>query len=169
MKHSVFTTGLAFALSLATAGAAIAQAPTQSGAQRVERADGGRSGPGARGGRDEELFRGITLSANQQTSLKALRDQQRKEFEAQRGNRQAGQAAGGGRGAVRDSASMAARRTQMEARRNKQFASLRSILTADQRVQFDKNVAELKTRGPQGGGFGGRRGGRDGSQKGAGQ
>ena len=59
---------------------------------------------------------------------------------------------------------MAQLRTQMEQRREQQFAAIRTMLTADQRKQFDANVAEMKQRqaqrGERDGGrnFGGRRG-----------
>jgi hypothetical protein len=48
---------------------------------------------------------------------------------------------------------MAARRAQMEQRFDRRIAAVRGILTAEQRSQFDKNVAEMQTHR-----FGERRG-----------
>ena len=53
---------------------------------------------------------------------------------------------------------MAARRAQMEQRFEQRIAAIRGILTADQRTQFDKNVAEMKAHRGQDRRFGGRSG-----------
>jgi Spy/CpxP family protein refolding chaperone len=45
---------------------------------------------------------------------------------------------------------MAARRAEMEKRFEQRIAAVRGILTTEQRVQFDKNVAEMKAHRPQG-------------------
>ena len=62
-----------------------------------------------------------------------------------------------------DTAGFAARRAEMEKRFDARIAAVRNILTADQRTQFDKNVAEMKAhRAENGGRFGGR-GAKDGA------
>ncbi|MEO7454827.1 MAG: hypothetical protein ABIY52_01100, partial [Gemmatimonadaceae bacterium] len=43
-------------------------------------------------------------------------------------------------------ARFAARRAEMEKRRDQRVAELRTVLSADQRVQFDKNVVAMKQR-----------------------
>jgi LTXXQ motif family protein len=105
------------------------------------------------------LLRGITLSAEQRTKLAELRRSERAQFDAKRPN-----GANGRTGAVRprrergDTTGMAARRAEMAKRFDQRIATVREILTADQRTQFDKNVAEVKARRAEGkGGFGARR------------
>ena len=113
--------------------------------------------------RDKMLLRGITLSADQKTRVAELRANQRKQFDAMRakakdnGTAQAQRQRG-------DTTGFGARRAQMEQRRDQHFAELRSILNAQQRTQFDKNVAELKARAAKHehkGGVNGRRQGED--------
>jgi hypothetical protein len=49
-------------------------------------------------------------------------------------------------------------RAEMDARRDRDVAQIRSLLTADQRKQFDANVAEMKQHAPRpGDDFGSRR------------
>ena len=154
MTHKTLTSALALALTLAaTAGA---QSPDRD--NRVERPRGaqqdsvGRRGP--RGGPERMLLRGITLSAEQRTKLADLRRSERAQFDAKRPN-----GANGQNGAVRprrergDTTGMAARRAEMQKRFEQRIASVRNILTAEQRTQFDKNVAEVKTRRSGGPGF----------------
>jgi hypothetical protein len=174
--------GLGLAVTLGAAGVTGAQIAQQgaSAKQQVAQQDstkrrgpggehgarGARRGPGGPGG---FLLRGITLSADQQKRLEALRpargeqgapqDPQRAKVRAlmdeARDARQRG-----------DSAAAAAKfqqaRTLMTQQREQQVAQIRSILTAEQRVQFDKNVAEMKQRegerGQRGFGPGGERG-----------
>lgn len=158
--------GLGLAVTLGAAGVTGAQIAQQgaSAKQQVAQQDSTkRRGPGG------FLLRGITLSADQQKRLEALRpargeqgapqDPQRAKVRAlmdeARDARQRG-----------DSAAAAAKfqqaRTLMTQRREQQVAQIRSILTAEQRVQFDKNVAEMKQRegerGQRGFGPGGERG-----------
>jgi hypothetical protein len=45
-----------------------------------------------------------------------------------------------------DTTGIAARRAEMQKRFEQRIAEVRNILTADQRTQFDKNVAEMKER-----------------------
>ena len=57
-----------------------------------------------------------------------------------------------------DSAAWAARRAEMEKRFDARIAEVRNVLTADQRTQFDKNVAEMKAHRAENGGRFGHRG-----------
>jgi len=107
------------------------------------------------------LLRGITLSADQQAKLAELQTRERAQLDANRPRRQDG--VNGQNGAARpqrqrgDTTGTAARRAEFEKRFEQRIAVVRNILTADQRVQFDKNVTELKTRRAEGGArFGGR-------------
>ena len=156
-------TGLALALTVSVAGAASAQ-----NAQRPQRGvatqsdSGFRRGPGARGGRgggDMMLLRGINLTDNQKTRLKELRASSRKEFDKSGGRARLD----GAQGQKPDAATVAARRAEMEKRREQRFASVRSILDSKQRTQFDKNVAEMKAH-PRQGREGAERGEKDGHQ-----
>jgi protein CpxP len=147
--------GLGLALSLA--GTVAAQQPADSGRAKVE----GRRGPGGAGGRfegrrgpgDGFLFREITLTDAQKAQLKQLResertamdakrDEKRKQFDEVRAARQRGDTA-----AAR--AIMQRNRQAMEQDRERHIVAVRNILTAEQRVQFDKNVAEMKQRQAQ--------------------
>jgi hypothetical protein len=143
MRKTSIITGLALALALGGVGVASAQSATrperQRGAQQDSSFSRGRGGPGGM------LLRGITLSADQQTRIKALGERQHQQMDAQRatGNDTRGQRQRG------DTTGFGARRAQMEQRRAQHIAELRSILNREQRVQFDKNVAELKTGAAQ--------------------
>jgi len=138
MKKVSIVPVIALALTLGVAGIASAQGGGRPDGQRAAQQDSThRRGFGRRGGPDAILLRGITLSASQKTRVEALRDSARKQMEA---NRPKGQIARG------DTTGMGARRAQMQQFREKRIAELRQILTSDQRVQFYKNVAELKAR-----------------------
>lgn len=122
---------------------------------------GGRHGGrgmrgGMRGGRGELMagraaLRGITLTDAQRTQLRTVADRYRTERRALHDQARAqfrrgtdGQGAGQ---AVRpDSAARAAFQTRARTLRERQLADVRGVLTADQRVTFDRNVAELRTR-----------------------
>lgn len=143
MKKFMVGIGLAMAL----AGTAAAQHPGHEGAAKREQVE--RRG---RGGPDGFLLKGITLTAGQRTQIAQLRDAQRDtmsvrgrrgargaEFEAMREARQRGDTA-----AVR--AEMAKLRQAREQERAQHMAAIRNVLTAEQRVQFDKNVTELTQR-----------------------
>src|SRR6185503_12581011 len=174
MRKSIIM-GLGLALSLAGAAVAQQQAPDSA---RHGRGGDHRGGPGGRfegrGGPGGQLFKDINLTDAQKAQVKQLReanrskmdanrDAMKKQFDEARAARQRGDTA-----AAR--AIMQRNRQAMEAARAQDVAAIRNILTADQRVQFDKNVAELKQREAQRGdrfgekGKGGRRGGRPGSQ-----
>ena len=145
MRRNSLITGLA--LALGAAGVASAQGVGSPDRPRDAQDSGFRRGPGARGEREAMLLRGITLTSDQQAQLKDLRDRWRQQMEAERSQRDRGR---GGNGEARpqrepgDTAGMGARRAQMEQRRDQRIAAIRGILNADQRVQFDKNVADLK-------------------------
>lgn len=172
MNKLSLTSALLLAVTVATA--AGAQSTNRPDWPRRDQAAGQQDSTFRRGPRGPEgmLLRGITLSADQQKQLADLRDRERKEWEANRPRRQDGQAGPGAQGERRqrpDSATMAKRRAEMEQRFEQRIAAVRQILTSEQRVQFDKNVAELKAhrqqdggrfggRGPQRGGFNGQRG-----------
>ena len=143
MTHRTLTTAIALALTLA----ATAGAQSTDRGQRAERPRGAQQdsvGRRGRGGPERMLLRGITLSADQHTKLADLRARERAQFDANRPRRERG-----------DTTGVAARRAEMEKRFEQRIAAVREILTADQRAQFDKNVADLKARrtadGPRGG------------------
>lgn len=147
MRKSIFV-GIGLALSVA--GTAIAQAP-QDG-KRPARGERGTAGAaeGRQGGPDGMLLKGITLSEGQRTQIAQLRATQREQMKA-RGQQGRGQA--GDVRAARERGDTAALRKAMEQRhaalqqeRSQHVAAIRNLLTADQRVQFDKNEAELTAR-----------------------
>jgi len=169
-----FVAGLGLALSLAAV--AGAQQPADSAhhgrGDRGGKFEGRRGGPG--GGPMGFLFKDITLTDAQKAQFKTLReadrtqfestrDARKKDFEQVRALRQKGDTAGA-------RALMEKNRQTMQVQRDQQLAKVRNLLTAEQRVQFDKNVAELKQReaqrgerfGREGGRGRGRRGGQDG-------
>ena len=137
---------LGLALSLVAAGAASAQSteprPERDRAGQVER--GGR-----RGGPDQMLLKGITLTEQQKEKIKALRqsdngsrEQFRKAMTEAREARERGDT-------VTAKARMQEVRKQMDAQRDQRLASLRGVLTTEQQKQFDANVAEWKQRADQ--------------------
>jgi Spy/CpxP family protein refolding chaperone len=152
MRKSIFM-GLGLALSVA--GTAIAQAP-QDGQRpaRGERGDRAGQTDGRRqGGPDGLLLKDITLTEGQRTQIAQLRKTQREQMQAKR---EQGQKQGETMRAARERGDTAAvrqamqqRRQVMEQQRTQHIASLRNILSAEQRVQFDKNIAELKAREAQ--------------------
>ena len=161
MTHRMLTTAIALALTLA----ATAGAQSTDRGQRAERPRGAQQdsvGRRGRGGPERMLLRGITLSADQQSKLAELQTRERAQFDANRPRR--GEGPNGRNNADRprrepgDTTGMAARRAEMEKRFEQRIAAVRNILTADQRVQFDKNVTELKARRAENGPRGGFRG-----------
>lgn len=138
-------------LALTIAGTAAAQ---QQDARRGHREHAGEQrGPGmrGRGGPDGLLLKGIELTEGQRTQIAQLGKTQRETMQARRGQgqtqrdsmraaRQRGDTA-----AVR--ATMAKTHASMQQGRAQRIAAIRNVLTAEQRVQFDKNVAELQARG----------------------
>ena len=151
MRKSILM-GLGLALSVA--GAAIAQAP-QDGQRpaRGERGDRGQMDGRRQGGPDGLLLKDITLTEGQRTQIAQLRKTQREQMQAKR---EQGQKQGETVRAARERGDTAAvrqamqqRRQAMEQERTQHIASIRNLLTAEQRVQFDKNVTELKAREAQ--------------------
>ena len=139
MRKTMMATAFGLALSLGAVGVASAQSTQQP--QRHEQGERGmrRRGPGG------QLFKNITLTADQKAKLKDLRkaekpnDEFKKAMENARAARQRGDTA-----AAR--AQMQALRPQMEQARERQVAAMRSILTPEQQKQFDANVASWKQR-----------------------
>lgn len=149
MTNRMLTTAIALALTVA----ASAGAQSTDRGQRPERPRGAQQdslGRRGRGGPERMLLRGITLSADQQSKLADLQRREREQFDANRPRRADGP--NGQNGAARpqrergDTTGMAARRADFEKRFDQRIAAVRNILTSDQRVQFDKNVAEMKAR-----------------------
>jgi Spy/CpxP family protein refolding chaperone len=135
---------------VATVGAGVAQAQTDSLPRGGMRGRGGPGGPGAFGGRGGAgmLLRGITLTDAQKATLETLREQDRAAMEQ---NRDANQALFEQIRAARQSGDTATanrlmreQRTKMDAQRDKQAGAIRAILTSEQQAQFDKNLAEMK-------------------------
>jgi Spy/CpxP family protein refolding chaperone len=116
-------------------------------------------------GPERALLRGITLTEAQKAKLHDLQEAQRAEMKQGRGeNRpemEAIRAARESGDTAKVRQLMQAQRATMDARRDKEIASIRSILTSDQLAAFDANVAEMKKReGARGAGRGGRGAGR---------
>jgi Spy/CpxP family protein refolding chaperone len=145
MRKILIITGLGMALSLGGASVASAQS-----AARPERQHAGQDGSfrRGRGGPGGMLLKGITLTADQKAKVTAIRERQRAQFDAQRKANGAQARPDRQRG---DTTGFGARRAEMEQRRTAQITELRAILNSEQRVQFDKNVAEMKSRIAKGG------------------
>jgi Spy/CpxP family protein refolding chaperone len=150
MRKSILM-GLGLAVSVAST--AIAQQQDTVRGQRGKGPDRGgqfdrRGGP--RGGPMGLLLKDITLTETQRRQIAQLHKTERDQMEAKRAQRQADfekvreARQRGDTAAVR--VAMQQRRLEMEQERAQNIAAVRQILTADQRVQFDKNVAELKAR-----------------------
>ena len=142
MRKTTFALGLGLALSV---GAADLAAQQQARPDRAARENSARAqrGPGA-------LLRGITLTDAQRAQLEAHREQQKA---ARQASRDSGQQAFDAARAARQRGDTAALRTlreqqrvQMTQARDREIAALRGILTAEQRVQFDRNVEAMKAR-----------------------
>ena len=165
MHRNTFITGAALALTMAAGTVASAQRADRPDRPRGEQSDSSACSGGARGrGGEQMLLKGITLSADQKTRIAVLGEQQRKQFDAERAKRQRQNGQARPERQRGDTTGFGARRAEMEQRREQHFASIRSILDNNQRVQFDKNIAELKTRMSQRGekrglGHGGKRAG----------
>jgi Spy/CpxP family protein refolding chaperone len=155
MRTNSVITGLALALTLGATGVASAQGVASPDRPRDAQDSGFRRGAGGRGGAEATLLRGITLTPDQQAQLKDLRDRGRQQMDAERSQHDRGGNEARSQRQPGDTAGMGARRAQLEQRRDQRIAALRGILNADQQVQFDKNVAEMKAhageRGHEGG------------------
>ena len=162
MRNTMTRMGLGLALIVGAAGVAAAQGtrpdarPDSARRDRGERGAwngergmrrGGPGGPGA-------LLRGITLTDAQKTRLQELRKAQEPEMKKTR--EQFGAVMKEARDARQrgDTATARAKMTQvktaMDAQRDRQVASLRTILTVDQQKQLDANIAAFKERAERG-------------------
>ena len=139
MKQTVNWMAVAGALVL---GSACAQKPataqtTTPAPQASTQQDGGQR-MGRRGGdRGQMLLQGITLSADQQTQVQAIRERHRAEMQGLNPRENPDD------------------RAKMMQNVQAQVAEIRAVLTPDQQVQFDKNVAEMRQRMQDRGGSGG--------------
>ena len=170
MRKNTIALALALALSAGVASAQSTQPSSPNRDRGAWQKDGGERGMrGGRRGPEGMLLKGITLSDAQKAQLQSLRkdeqakregsrDQFRSAMDDARAARQRGDTA-----AAR--ARMQALRSQMDQQREREFSAIRNILTADQRAQFDANVAAMKQRQAERGdrgerwGRGGERGG----------
>ena len=137
MKQTGNWTVLAAALVL---GSACAQRPataqTTTSPQASTQQDGGGR-MGRRGGdRGPMLLQGITLSADQQSQVQAIRERHRAEMQGLNPRENPDD------------------RAKMMQNMQTQIAEIRAVLTPDQQTQFDKNVAEMRQRMQQRGGPG---------------
>jgi Spy/CpxP family protein refolding chaperone len=142
---------LGLGLTLSLAGAALAQQPEQRGMRRDRAGDERGPGMRGRGGPDGLMLKGITLTEGQRTQIAQVQKTQREQMESRRevqrkdhmeqvrAARQKGDTAAVRSIVERNRAAMATERQQ-------HLTAIRNILTAEQRPQFDKNVAELQTR-----------------------
>ena len=170
MRKTMTRMGLGLALVVGAAGAAAAQStrpgnrPDTTQSEQGARGDHGvrgarRRGPGGPGG---ALLKGITLTDAQKTRLQELRKGQRSEMQKTR--EQFGAVMKEARDARQRGDTVTARakmeqvRAQMDKQRERQIASLRTILTAEQQKQLDANVAQRKERAREGGGHRGHGG-----------
>lgn len=156
MRKTLTRMGLGLALIVGAAGAAAAQSTRPDARPDSARRERGEWGMRRRGGGGPErmLLKGITLTDAQKTRLTALRKEQQPEMKKTR--EQFGAVMKEARDARQrgDTATARAKmqqvRTAMATQREKQIASLRTVLTAEQQKQFDANVAEWKERAPKG-------------------
>jgi len=116
---------LAAALCVGMTTVAAAQGTPQQGQGEMRRG----------GGMGGMLLKDITLTDAQKEQVKTIRE---KYLPQQLELRRSAQAVGG----PPDEAT----RSKMMDLQSKQAAEIRAVLTADQQVQFDKNLAELKAR-----------------------
>ena len=123
-------------IRIATLAAALCVGMTSvAAAQSTEPQQGQGQGEARRGGgMGGTLLKDITLTDAQKGQVKAIRDKYVPQLMELR---KAEQATG-----TRDEASRAKATDIM----NKQAAEIRAILTADQQVTFDKNLAEMKAK-----------------------
>ena len=152
MKKSILI-GLGVAAVFAST--AIAQGPDSTRGRGQKGGRGGEHGQmegrrGGRGGPDGLLLKGITLTEGQRAQIAQIDKTQREHFDAKR------KASKDDLGKLREAhargdttairVAQEKRRAVLDQERAQHIAAIRNILTAQQRVQFDKNVAELKAR-----------------------
>ncbi len=160
MRKTMTRMGLGLALIVGAAGAAAAQGtrpdarPDTVRRDRGERSQNGEWGMRGRGGANGALLRGITLTDAQKTRLQELRKAEQPEMQKTREQfgavmKEARDARQRGDTATAR-AKMAQVKTAMDTQRERQVASLRTILTADQQKQLDANIAAMKERAAKG-------------------
>lgn len=148
-----------------------ATASAQAGGARGKRqgavqADSTRGPRGDRGGQPgiagRALLRDITLTPEQKTRVDAIQAKYAEQLKAARQGRPGAGANGANGVAARrerpDSATMAKLRAEREQAMAQVTGELRAVLTADQQVVFDRNVATMKERGSATKARGGRNG-----------
>ena len=153
--------GLGLALVVGAASAAAAQSTQPDTRPNATQPDhGGRNGERGergmrgRGGPERALLEDITLTDAQKTRLEALRKEQEPQMKQTREQfgavmKEAREARQRG-DTVTARAKMEQVRTQMDQQRERQIASLRTILNADQQKQLDANIAAWKDRAAHG-------------------
>lgn len=158
MRKIMTRMGLGLALVVGATGAVAAQSTrpdtNRPDATRPERGDRADRGTRRQGGPGGALLKGITLTDAQKAQLETLRREQEPQMKQHREQfgavmKEAREARQRGDTATAR-AKMQQVRTEMERQRERQVASLRSILTADQQRQFDANVTAWKERGTRG-------------------
>ena len=107
---------------------------------------GGQARGGGRGG-IARLMTDITVSADVQVKIDSIAAK----YQAQTRELMTAAGGGGGGGMQMDSTTRA-KMTELNSKRN---AEIRALLSAEQQVQFDKNVAAMPAGGRRGGGMGG--------------
>ena len=163
--HRIRSMALSAVLLVGAAGMAAAQAPQVGGSTAGRQSQAGRRGAGAHRGHGKgggrAGLRGINLTDAQKTQvktisekykpqLKKLREQARPSMEAARVARQKGDTAEARRQFEQSRAIM-----QKGAPLRRQAAGeVRGVLTADQQVAFDANIAKMKERRQANGGDG---------------
>lgn len=128
MKQTKNWMALAGALVL---GSACAQKPAtaQSPAPQASTQQDGGQRMGRRGGdRMQMLFQGITLTADQQSQVQAIRERHRADMQGLNPRENPDD------------------RAKMMQNMQSQMAEIRAVLTPDQQTQFDKNAAEMRQR-----------------------
>ena len=158
MRKTLARMGLGLALVVGTAGVAAAQSAQPNArpdtAQRDHRGWDGERG-GRRGGMGGALLKGINLTDAQKDRLKAIRKEHESEMKTNREHFDAVRKEA--RDARERGDTTAARakvtelRAQMERQRDREIATLRTVLTPEQQKQLDANIATMKEHGAQGG------------------
>jgi len=158
MRKTLTRMGLGLALVVGAAGAAAAQSAQPNArpdsTQRDHRRWDGERG-GRRGGPEGFLLRGINLTDAQKTRLETIRKEQEPQMKKNREQfaaamKEAREARERGDTAVAR-AKMELVRKEMDQQRERQVATLRTILTAEQQKQLDANIAAMKDRAARGG------------------
>ena len=158
-RNQVFGFALALAAVTGAQSASAQQQPAQGHEQHAR--EGRRQG----GGPFQRLFQGVQLTEAQQQQVRQIFQEGRPARpQGERGERRA-------RGerpqlTTEQRAELQKRRQEMQARRTQQIARIRGILTAEQRTQFDRNVAQLEAGRREQGERRGRRGGQQGNAAG---